>query len=249
MGYEDVAKTAKTSPPNGYAANYPLAGTASVTFSSGDAYEVVSLPKFPVISAGDVAVNHNGVNLVFLDGRGSSGGVVRQINCGFRAFAQSNNVIHAGLNFWLGDLFFAGGSISKDDYVDAGMILGVLQGVEWEGDLNGATNVVAKGGSLQVSHSSSPRLGTLYVLDDTVSPAIQINNNSMASLDALHGSGNTGVLVDVRDSGCSINSRSSVVNFDATTSAAHPITIVGASKDYADLPFWSTNQNAGFVVN
>ncbi len=253
IGYENSAKTAQTSPTTNASATYNVFTHALVSFAPGDAYEVISVPKFPRIGMGQLEVSFNGVYMIYLDGAGVSGGFSQVRLGGFRNFAVINNNINSGGTICYGVGFLAGASMSGTAIQNAfdGCILlgGIFQASNWGGDLNGMTNVIAKGGSFQVTHSSFARIGNLYVFDDTIAPAIQLNNNSIASLDLLAGSGNTGVILDVRDSGCSVNSRSGVGAFSATTSAAHPITIVGASKDYADLPFWSTNQNAGFVVN
>ncbi len=51
MGYENSVKTAQVSPTNGYSETWSVAGTASASFTPGDAYEVLSVPKFPRVFA------------------------------------------------------------------------------------------------------------------------------------------------------------------------------------------------------
>ncbi len=251
MGYEDVAKTAKTSPTNGFSETFGTAGTVSVSFATSDAYEVLSLPKFPRVNAAGSVPGFTGNYFMLLDMTNVYGGSVETRFCGWRAFGGFNAQQRAGFMFVKGGIMVAGGTFGgglTTVFSRSIFLGGVMQTFAWTGDMNGLVNVVAKGGTLQVTHGSMGRLGIVYAFDCT-GIAIQLTNLAISTIDQIHGSGNAGVIVDVRDSGCSLNSQSATSAFDATTSAAHPITIVGASKDYADLPFWSTNQNAGFVVN
>ncbi len=251
MGYEDVAKTAKTSPTNGFSEAFGTAGTASVSFAASDAYEVLSLPKFPRVNGAGSVPGFIGNYFILLDLAGIAGGSNETRFCGWRAFGGFNAQFRGGFATIKGGILVAGGTFSGS----LGMVFsrsmflgGVAQMFGWFGDMNGLVNVVAKAGSFQVTHGAMGRIGIMYAYD-TSSIAIQISNEATATVDAIHGSGNTSTIVDVRDSGCSLNSQSATSAFDATTSAAHPITIVGSSKDYADLPYWSASQNAGFVVN
>ncbi len=248
MAYEGVAKTASTSPHNGYAPTFPQSGTAVAAFAAGDAYEVIALPKFPYI---DLGIWFNGANLYYLDAQGIGGGINRAINCGFVGFAETQANAYPGYVFFLGALFLSGGELTGLAYSNRSMTLGVLQGSDWAGDLNSAINVVAKAGSLRMSHGARSRLGTVYVYDSTASEAILIDNNSAITIDAIHGTGNAGLIVNIRDSGCSINSGSTVPlsAFDAVTSAAHPISVVGTQYDYSAIPITVPSKNASFTTN
>lgn len=255
IGYENVAKTAQTSPANGYlspATTWQPMGTPSAAFVNGDAYEVLSLPKFPTVTPPDYGATHGATVFSYLDMDAILGGQVEIRNCGFpTSFPSLNAATRSGNHQFHGAIFMQGISLTSSFFsntIDRAMFLGNAAIGSYNGDWNGQVNVVAKGAWLQMNHASLPRLGTIYVYDCTANPAIQVTNNSQCTLDALHGSGNTGVLIDVRDPGCSFNSRSAIAAFDATTSAATPITIVGVGKNYVDLPFWSTNQNAGFAI-
>lgn len=117
--------------------------------------------------------------------------------------------------------------------------------------MNGLVNVVAKTASFQITHGSLGRIGIVYVYDNTASQAIEVSNMSLVTVDAIHGSGNTGGIVNIRDSGCAINSPTTtpLTAFDATTSAAHPITVVGTQYDYTAIPIQATTKNAWFVTN
>ncbi len=252
MAYETVVKTANTSPHNGFTATYPVSGTPVATFVTGDSYEVIALPKFPRISFAGAAVGFNGANCYYLDMAGTGAGITRVINCGFRGFALSSNGINAGAVMFLGSLFLAGGGISGgvSNTLNRCITLGIFQGTGWSGDLNGAVNVVAKGGMLQASHSTLARLGTVYAFD-TTGPAIQVDNNSNVTIDAVHGSGNTGLIINIPAAGCSVNSATTtpLTVFDATTSAAHPISVTGTQYDYSAIPITVPTKNASFTTN
>jgi len=250
MAYENVAKTAQTSPSNGYSQSYLSTGTAAVSFANGDAYEVLSLPKFPRVTPPASVPNFVGCYFFYLDMQGVVGGANEYRFCGWRAFSTFSAQTLAGTNTVRGGIFVAGGSMSGQltNTLNRSIVpASSFQFFSWTGDMNGQINVVAKTGQFSVTHGSMGRLGIVYVYDCSVT-AIQVHNVSSVTIDAIHGASNTSVIADVRDTGCSINSPNAASSFDATTSLAHPLLIVGATKDYADLPFWSTNQNAGFAT-
>jgi len=254
MAYENSARTAQTSPTTGYSADYSVSGPASASFAIGDAYEVLALPKFPKVSLPEYSGSFNGTDFIYLDMSLIIGGFSQVRLSGFSGPASIGNVVRTGGIICQGVIFTAGGSIQGvqiQNSFDRSLIMGgSFQGVTWSGDLHGYVNVIAKTGQLWVSHSSYPRLGTLYVYDDTTT-AILVDNNSFASIDAIHGSGNTGLIVNVAYSGCSVNSVATtpLTAFDATTSAAHPISVVGAQYDYSGIPITVPAHNASFTTN
>jgi len=253
MGYENVAKTAQTSPTTGYTAS-PVAapGTAAASFVNGESYEVISVPKFPRVTCPQLAAGFNGTYFIYLDAAGFTGGRANVRLSGFRNFASIAGDNVAGATSVLGGAWISGGAFSASGGAtgfDRCIVLGsALQCGPWPGDNNSFVNVIAKAGQLRMSHDAFGRLGTLYAYDCT-GTAIQLDNLANCTIDAIHGSGNAGTIVDVRDSGCSVNSASTIASFDATTGAANPVTIVGVGKAWAALPFWSATQNAGFVTN
>ncbi len=255
IAYENSAKTAQTSPTDGFttANTWLPIGTASASFANGDTYQVLSLPRFPRVTPPDYSAAYGATVFQYLDMDGILGGQVEIRHCGFRGVIPDLNAsTRSGVHQYHGAIFVQG-LIASAHYasnsMDRTLMMGQVTLGSYNGDMNTHTNVIAKSGQVFVVHASLPRLGTVYVYDTTNNPVIQISNNSAVTLDALHGSGNTGVLVDVRDSGCSVNSRSTMASFDATTAAASPVTVVGTAKAYAALPFWSAIQNAGFVTN
>lgn len=257
LAYENVAKTAQTSPANGFTEDpvwFP-AGTPSATFSAGDAYEVLSLPKFPRVTPPDYSASYGASVFVMLDMDGILGDQVEVRNCGFRQLIPDlNGSTRSGVLQVHGAIFVQGFIVSAafaSNTMDRALMMGQVTLATYNGDLNGAVNVIAKDGRVFIVHASHPRLGTFYVYDTTFNPVIQVSNNSDVSIDALHGSGNSGVLVDVRDSGCSVNSVTTtpLTAFDATTSAAHPISVVGTQYDYANLPVSFAGGAATFATN
>ena len=253
MGYEDVAKTAKTSPTNGFAQTYTSTGTASISFANGDAYEVLSLPKFPRIMPPESVPNFTGCYFFYLDMQGVVGGSNEYRFCGWRAFSTLSGQTRGCANTVRGGIFVAGGSMSGQltNTMSRSIFLGSsFQLFSWGGDMNGLINVVAKAGQLQPSHTSHGRLGIVYAYDCSGS-AIQLHNNAAITLDGLHGSGNASFTLEIRDSGCSINSTTTtpLTAFDATTGAAKPISVVGTTYDYADIPISVPNKGAFFVTN
>lgn len=255
MAYESTARTAKTSPTNGFTEDlvwFPF-GTPAASFAPGDTYEVLSLPKFPRVTPPDYSAAYGAAVFMLLDMDGILGGQVEVRNCGFdRPFPDVNAAARSGLHQIHGGLF-AQGAVLSATYADSGfdrvLFLGRVTFSTFNGDMNGDVNVIANTGRIFIAHAALPRLGAIYVYDTTFSPVIQITNNSTVSIDSLQGSGNTGVLVDVRDSGCSVNSRSSPGAFNATTSAAHPISVVGTQYDYTAIPITVPTKNASFTTN
>jgi hypothetical protein len=256
IAYENSAKTAQTSPTNGYSEAYSITGfgTQAASFANGDAYEVLSLPSFPEVTPPHYTAGWGATIFLLLDMNGVTGGYAHMRHCGFRAAGSSlNTALESGVHQLYGGIFTGGAFLAgsyASNVVSRTLFMGGLSTmVSYNGDMNGKTNAIAKTGTFSIAHGSFPRLGTMYAFDCTATPVIQITNNSSVTIDALHGASNTGVLVDVRDPGCSVNSQSTSALFDATTSAAHPITIAAVTKDYADLPFWNTNKNCGFSTN
>lgn len=252
LGYELVAKTARCSPTTGYSnAASATVGTSAASFTNGDAYEVISLPKFPRIACPPLSAGFNGAYFIYLDAAGFTGGRAQLRLGGFRNFAPISGDIASGSVSVFGGAWIAGGSFSTtgSSSFDRCIVLGsTLQMGPWPGDNNGFSNVIAQAGQIRMSHASFGRLGTLYAYDCSVT-ALQIDNLATCTLDAMHGSGNTGLIVDIRDSGCSINSASASTAFDATTSLAKPISLVGTTYNYADIPIVNANKGAFFVTN
>ena len=254
---ETVAKTAKTSPTTGYSATNPdiVFSGSSASFANGEAYEFVSLPTFPDITLPSTGSNFNGTVLVYLDFIGGiRGGYVQARLCGFRNYAACWNAFAGGGLALFGCIIQSGGYITgqnASNAMDRTLTLGAWQFNNWGGDQNGMVNVVAKGGQWWFAHGSIGQSGTVVVYDCTSNPAVRVSNRSNTILDAMpNGGGNTGVLVEVRDPGCSVvtgvAAASLTASFAATTSSAHPVKVISTDYDWSALPAWQTNQNAGF---
>ncbi len=255
LAYESVAKTAATSPTAAYSATNmdPVFGGGTGSFANGDAYEVIRLPSFPDVTFSPSAADFNGVVCIYLDFTGGVRGTAQVRLSGYRNYAGMWNMFAGGGTSNLGVIVTTGGSISgnnQNNAFDRSIFLGAFQFNNWNGDMNTYVNVVAKGGRLTVLHGCAGRLGTVNIYDCT-GTAIQISNVSAVTVDGLHGSGNLGLIVDVRDSGCSVNSTTTtpLTAFDATTSVAKPISVVGTTYDYANIPITAAGKNAYFVTN
>ncbi len=249
MGYEDVAKTAKTSPTNGFSETYSSQGTEVASFAPGDAYEVLSLPKFPRVKPTLSVPGFVGYYSILLDMTNIWGSGCETRLCGWRSVGAAFNAT-GGFIHVKGGIFLSGGSFTgtPGEIFYRTMFLG--GSATMNNTFEGTTNVVAKAGLFKVSDGAIGIIGTMYVYDNTgASPAIRIELGAHANISAVHGSGNTGVIIDIPDSGSSLNSRSAASSFDATTSSAHPITIVGASFDYADIPIVVADKDSSFTVN
>ncbi len=254
IGYENSAKTAQTSPTTGVTDAFGTLGTVAVSFAPGDAYNVYSLPKFPRVTSPDSAAqNTPGGYFFLLDMLTFNGGANQVRNCGFPAVGSFNMMQRGGFFSVYGALFFTTNGLNglvTSAYIDRTMMMGTMTVSSWGGDLNGATNVVAKAGSIAASHTALGRLGTVYAFDCTnVNGVIFVNNNANVTIDAVHGSGNTQLIINIRDPGCSVNSLSTAASFDATTSAAKPISVVGITYNYADIPIIASTNNASFTTN
>jgi hypothetical protein len=257
IGYENVAKTAQTSPTNGYNENlvWTPFGVQAASFANGDAYEVLSLPKFPRVTPPDYSAGFGAAVFMLLDMDGILGGQAHVRHCGFRQNSVSlNSIIRSGVHQLYGTIFVGTVTIAGlygSNALSRSMFLGTVNLLTYNGDMNTLINVIAKAGNWRINHTSVPRIGTVYMYDTTITPVIQINNNSVVTLDALHGSNNTGVLVDIRDSGCSVNSTTTtpLTAFDATTTAPNPISVVGTTYAYAAIPIDVPTHNASFTTN
>lgn len=257
LAYESVAKTAATSPHTAYSATNPdpVFSGGSATFANGEAYEVVTLPTFPDVTVPSGTENFNGFVFIYLDFVGGIRGYAQARLCGFRNAASIWNVYGNSSVAIKGGILTSGGFMSgmnTGNVLDRTISLGAWGFNNWSGDQNGCVNVVAKAGSWSLDHGNTGRLGSVYVHDCTATSAIRLTNTSNASVDGIHGSGNTGTVVQVRDSGCSMNSvvtaASVATSFDATTSGSQ-ITVVGTAKTWADIPYWDATHNSGFVCN
>ncbi len=242
------ANVASISPSCNAAEDFTSTLVTTASFAPGDAYQVLGVPITPQIRNARSVV----IRPLLCDLGSFTQSLGHPKLCGFTSangVANSATGLSGGGNSLIQACYFHGGSITVVDGRSTPNFCSFANGAQfawYAGDLNTCVNEFV--GGLRCDHSTVARLGTIYVFDAPVD-GLLITNTCFVAVDGIHGSGNSGPIINIRDPGCQVQAILGWGQFDATTSAGNPLMLCGVAKAYATLGTAAcidVQKNAGF---